>query len=238
MRNLLWEQEDPKIEELQSKEEDSVVKQKRNAIKRLAKQKGYKFSYWQTANRNARTVYTTYGVFSRDQKRPISFEGCEFTKGFTGSPDATSTTRGSEYKALDAVEKWLNEKEDFVEEQNTTSNTSEWIVLGANDTHDYNEVKSEYDRYKDDPDVEIFDFTEYAKQAESVLVWGDEMRFEFVEDESHPFGGYFDTNGQSFMGAAASPDFIIMIPEKRSDAKSISEERIRIQKIIKEALKR
>lgn len=84
MRNLLWEQEDPKIEELQIKEADSVVKQKRNEIKRLAKQKGYKFSYWQTANRNAKTVYTTYGVFPRDEKRPVSFEGCEFTKGFSG----------------------------------------------------------------------------------------------------------------------------------------------------------
>lgn len=236
IESLLWEQDDPKIEELQAKEDDSVVKQKRNAIKRLAKQKGYKLSYWQTANRNARTVYATYGLFPRDEKRPISFDGCEFTMGFTGSPGATSTTRGSEYKALDKIESWLKEKEYFVEEQNATSNNSRWIVLGAEGTHEYNEIKSQYDKYKDDPDVDLFDFTEDAGQAESVLIWGDEMGFKFVEDESHLFGGYFDTRGQSFMGSAASPDFIIMIPKTKLDTGgTMVENRIRIQKILREA---
>jgi hypothetical protein len=259
MRNFLLEQDDPKLSELQTKEGDTEVKKMRNAISRLAKQKGYKLSYWQTANRNARTVYTTYGIFSRDQKRPMSFESCDFTKGFTGHPGKTSTTRGGEFKALKEIEEWLNSQENYKEVGEMNSKTG-WIVLGVlgnfsdiEDVEDigdegsgldiedagvdYEKVKEEYDSFSNDPDVELFDFTEMpaGNSRTDILEWGiDDMGFDYVDDEWHPFGGYFETNGKTFTGAAASPAFIVMIPNQGKE--TMSESRKHIKNLLKEVI--
>ena len=50
-RRMLWEQEDPEIEALESQSEPQEVKNKRNAVKRLAKQKGYKLSLTEVSSR-------------------------------------------------------------------------------------------------------------------------------------------------------------------------------------------
>lgn len=91
-----------------------------------------------------------------------------------------------------------------------------WIVLGVYGDPDYYAVRQDYDELVGTGEEDnVLDVTDIVGDTEAeILSFTNNHDFDFIEDESHPFGGYVDVYGSFDLGAQASPDYLVMIPEK------------------------